>query len=230
MLRLVFCDVDGTVLPHGQEHLSPEILDTFRRLTDRSITVAVASGRPYGQLRDLFGSLAHRLIFICLDGAVTRKQTSILHKRPIPRKTALALLEQFPCAAVYGRETVYCLGHAPTSGHAVDTPNEIGEDFLKLELFSSVIPPRSPHYRIAYQEPGITELVAPCANKGNAALTLMQKLSIDASQAVAFGDGVNDTELLAAVGHPYRMCGTLPESSAAETDSVAGTLRTLFHL
>lgn len=228
MLRLVFCDVDGTLLPHGQPRLPPEILDIFRRLTDRGITVVIASGRPYGQLRDLFGALSHRLIFICLDGALTRRTNSILHKRPIPRKAALTLLEQFPCAAVHGRETVYRLGNAPTNGRTANSPNEIGEDFLKLELFSPAALPHSPNYRVAYQEPGITELVAPCANKGNAALTLMQKLSMDASQAVAFGDGVNDTELLSAVGHPYRMRGTLPLCTAEEIDSVPDTLRTLF--
>ena len=79
MLRLVFCDVDGTLLPRGETAVSEETLDVLRRLTDRGITVAIASGRPYPQLRALFGALSHRLVFICLDGALTRRHDFVLH-------------------------------------------------------------------------------------------------------------------------------------------------------
>ena len=230
MLRLVFCDVDGTLLPRNDTVLSPEVLDTLRRLTDRGITVAVASGRPYPQLRALFGALSHRLVFICLDGALTRRHDFILHKRPLPKQTALALLNRYPNAAVHGRETVYVQGDPPVSGRAISSPNEIGEEILKLELYAQQAPERHPHYRVAFSEPGLTELVAPCANKGNAAVKLMEKLNITPDQAVAFGDGDNDRELLSVVGHPYRMRGTLPFSNAPETDSVIATLRDLFHI
>ena len=40
MLRLVFCDVDGTLLPRGENAISTELCDALRRLTDRGITVA----------------------------------------------------------------------------------------------------------------------------------------------------------------------------------------------
>jgi len=230
MLRLVFCDVDGTLLPRGESAIRPELCDTLRRLTDRGVTVAIASGRPYHQLRDLFGGLAHRLIFICLDGALTMERNCVLHKRPLPRDAALALLEQYPYAVVHGRETRYALGAARDGAQFVDTPSAIGEPFLKLELFTGYTPPEDPNYRIAYREAGLVELVAPCANKGNAAVKLMQKLGISRDEAVAFGDGDNDVELLSVVGHPYRMRGTLPTSHAPETDDVVTTLRTLFRI
>lgn len=231
MLRIVFCDVDGTLLPSGTSTPAPETLEALRRLTDRGITVVIASGRPYSQLRALFGALSHRLLFICLDGALTRRHDFILHKRPLPKKVAQALLKRFPNAVVHGRETTYALGETPvTGGRFVSTPNEIGEDYLKLELYASSAPEPSPYYRVAYRTDGLTELVAPCADKGNAAATLLQKLGISPDQAVAFGDGENDVSLLSTVGHPYRMRGTLPELSAPETDSVIDTLHELFQI
>lgn len=230
MLRLVFCDVDGTLLPRGEAALSEEIYHTLRRLTDRGIAVVIASGRPYTQLRALFGALSHRLVFICLDGALTRRHDFVLHKRPLPPKAVTALLKEYPKAAVHGREAIYSLGGAPV-GHPIDSLNEVGEPVLKLELYTDRVPPENENYRLAYREPGIAELVAPCANKGNAAVTLMEKLGIPPDQAVAFGDSRNDEELLAAVGHPYRMRGTLPRcTDAVETDDVCATLRSLFHL
>lgn len=227
MLRLVFCDVDGTLLPRGETTVSEETLDVLRRLTDRGITVAIASGRPYPQLRALFGALSHRLVFICLDGALTRRHDFVLHKRPLPARAVTELLKDYPKAAIHGRETVYSLGGAPV-GRPINSQNEVGEPVLKLELFTDRVPPESLNYRLAYREPGIAELVAPCANKGNAAITLMGKLGINPDQAVAFGDSRNDVELLSAVGHPYRMRGTLPGIDAVDTDNVLQTLRTLF--
>ena len=229
MLRLVFCDVDGTLLPRGEATVSEDTLDVLRRLTDRGVAVVIASGRPYSQLRALFGTLAHRLIFICLDGALTRRADFVMHKRPLPPKAVQALLAEYPKAAVHGREATYSLGGAPV-GKPIENANQVGEPVLKLELFTDRVPPENPNYRLAYREPGIAELVAPCANKGNAALTLMEKLGIPAEQAVAFGDSRNDVELLSVVGHPYRMRGSLPGVDAVEIDSVTDTLRTLFRL
>ena len=229
MLRLVFCDVDGTLLPRGENAVNEETMDILRRLTDRGITVAIASGRPYAQLRTLFGALAHRLVFICLDGALTRRADFVLHKRPLHQKAVAALLKDYPKATIHGRETAYSLGGAPV-GRPVENQNSVGEPVLKLELFTDRVPPESMYYRLAYREPGIAELVAPCANKGNAAVTLMEKLGITPDQAVAFGDSRNDEELLAVVGHPYRMRGTLPNVDAVDTDSVLETLRELFRL
>lgn len=229
MLRLVFCDVDGTLLPRGETALSEEASDLLRRLTDRGITVAIASGRPYAQLKSLFGALTHRLVFICLDGALTFHKNAVMHKRPLHPKAVSALLKDYPKATIHGREEDYSLGGAPV-GKPVSSLNDVGEPVLKLELFTDRVPPESLYYRLAYREPGIAELVAPCANKGNAAITLMEKLGIAPEQAVAFGDGRNDAELLAAVGHPFRMRGTLPDCGAPETDDVIATLHELFKI
>ncbi len=230
MIRLVFCDVDGTLLPHGETALSDDVCDALRRLTSRGVTVAIASGRPYSQLQTLFGALAHRLIFICLDGAITLERHCVLHKSALPRQTALTLLAQYSHAAVHGRQTIYRLGNAPVNGRAVASPEEISDDFLKLELFATSVPDNPTAYRVAYREPGLVELVAPNADKGTAARALMNKLGIAPEQAMAFGDGENDAALLAAVGQPYRMRGTLTHTDAAETDSVLATLRRTFSL
>lgn len=70
MTGLVVCDVDKTLLMPGEDAVQPAVLDALGRLVSRGIAVAVASGRPYSDLRRLFSPLAGSLYFICLDGAV----------------------------------------------------------------------------------------------------------------------------------------------------------------
>ena len=225
MLRLVCCDVDGTLLPATHTALSRETLDVLRRLTDKGVTVVIASGRPYAQLRELLEGISHRLIFICLDGAVTWHRHCVLHKRPLLRRPAEALIRRFPGTVVHGREQVY----RPDGG----TLNTIGEPFLKLELPVGSFDETADWYRVAYRGGGVTELVAPCAHKGNAIRTVMEKFGVTPDQAVAFGDGENDAELLAAVGHPYLMqpAGvSLELPGLRRTRSVPDTLKELFNL
>lgn len=219
MLRMVCLDVDGTLLPKGDEALSPETVATLRRLTDKGITVVIASGRPYDQLKRLFEGLSHRLIFICLDGAVTFYRDCVLHKRPLLKQEALRFLNRYPTATVNGRDRIYRENFAA-----------IGEPFLQIELPNGTFCETDYWYRVAYQDPTVTELVAPCADKGNALRTVMDKFGVAAEETAAFGDGENDLPMLKAVSHPYVMANASLAIAAPRTASVPETLRQLFNL
>ncbi len=232
MLRMVFCDVDGTLLPKTQTEVSPAVIETLRRLTDKGVIVVLASGRPYAQLKSLFSAVAHRLVFLCLDGAVVLHKDCVLHKQPLPREQTVAFLQSGTPAVVHGRMSQYVVNGAKKQGKAVFTPNEIPEDFLKIEVLSSVPPLSERWFRVAHAEAGLTELVSSGADKGSAARVIMQKFGIPPEQAMAFGDGINDATLLAAVGHPYRMHGSPKEicPQAPTTRDVTSVLQQQFHL
>lgn len=232
MLRMVFCDVDGTLLPKGETTVSPTVMETLRRLTDKGIMVVLASGRPYIQLKSLFLPLVNRLVFLCLDGAVVFHKDCVLYKKPLCRKRSLAFLENGTPAVVHGREKQYGVNSAQKAGKPLFSPREIGEYFYKIEVLTDAKLAPQPWYRVAHTEQGLTEIVAPLADKGSAAETIMQKFGVTPEQAIAFGDGENDTALLAAVGHPYRMEGS-PESicpHAVVINDVITVLKEQFHL
>lgn len=230
MLRMVFCDVDGTLLPKSADTLTDGAIEMLRRLTDRGILVVIASGRPYAQLKPLFHSLKHRLIFLCLDGAVVMHRDCVLYKQPLSKTTVKALAARYGSVAVHGREKVYAFGNPYTKGQSVFTLDEIPEDFLKAEFPAGI--DEVDGTRAAYRNSEVTELVSSDADKGAAARVVMQKFGVSRDQAVAFGDGENDVPLLHTVGHPYRMVGTLcaacPEAAVAYT--VEGTLNQLFNI
>ncbi len=219
MLRMICADVDGTLLPKGETALSAETKAVLRRLTDKGVTVVIASGRPYNQLKALFEELTHRLVFICLDGALTMHRDCVLHKRPLLKKESLLLLNRYPGAFVHGRQRVYRESFAA-----------VGEPFLQLELPTGHFAERAPWFRVAYQDSGVTELVAPCAHKGNALQTVMKKFGVTAEEVAAFGDGENDIPMLQAVAHPFVMVNSDLTVCAPCIHSVPATLRELFRL
>ncbi len=230
MLRMVFCDVDGTLLPKTEERIAADTLSVLRRLTDRGILVVIASGRPYAQLKALFGPLFYKLIFLCMDGALVMHKNCVLYKKRLMKCKTKDLIEKFGGAAIYGREHIYCVGDTPVQGKRVRIPEEIPEDYLKVELPTGHITDLHESFRIAYQNEQTTELVAAGADKGAAARAVMQKFGVTPDQAIAFGDGDNDIPLLCAVGHPYRMKDTLCTGFAdlPVAESVESVLRQQF--
>ena len=133
---------------------------------------------------------------------------------------------------MYGREQIYCIGNTPVDGKRVDHPQEIPEDYLKLELPTPRIDRLHESFRVAYQNDTTTELVAAGADKGAAARVVMQKFGVTPDQAMAFGDGENDIPLLCAVGHPFRMKGSLCTGfgDLPTADSVEEVLKRTFGL
>ena len=84
--------------------------------------------------------------------------------------------------------------------------------------------------------PGSTiEVVAPEVHKGRALEAVVGHLGLSAADVVAFGDGLNDIEMLAFAGRGVAMGGAPPEvraAAAAETESVNrdGVARELWRL
>ncbi len=69
MIKLVASDIDGTLLPEGTAQINPEIFDVIRKMKEKDILFAAASGRHYTSMVKLFGPVAHDIIFITENGA-----------------------------------------------------------------------------------------------------------------------------------------------------------------
>lgn len=52
MIKLVASDVDGTLLPEGSSDMNPELYDVIRRLKEKGIVFAAASGRQMNSVRE----------------------------------------------------------------------------------------------------------------------------------------------------------------------------------
>ncbi len=196
MTRLIFCDLDSTLLPAGRDRLSAEILEHITRLTNKGVQLCIASGRPYSQLKALLGPLYRRVYFICHDGALIMHRDCVLYKRPL----------QKPEALLGGCEATLFTRAGETALSAADRPlesiNRAGGEILKIAL-----PERRTALgaRSCYQNGGIYEYVNTDADKGAAAKALCEKLRISPERCAALGDGENDIPLLKFIPRAFRM-------------------------
>jgi len=209
MIRIVFCDLDGTLLPRGGDRLSPETLKEIRRITDKGITFCVASGRPYSQLKKLFGEYYRRIVFICLDGALTMNRDCVLGKTPLPHPERLLGDSD---ATLFCREKISEIPASLPSTKIIEAINRAGGEILKIARKGS--PRDSESARLCYEGDNIYEYVANGADKGTAAKALCDKLRISLDDAAALGDGENDIPMLRAVKTAFRV----PDSHPALRD------------
>ena len=222
MIKLIVCDVDGTLLPHGEKRISYDIADLIKEAGNKGISFAAASGRAYHELKRLFEGI--NVWYIPSDGAALVYNEETLFKKNIPLfaadKLVKALTETEKTAAVAtGKYMSYIIkgenidsgfNHKITSvlnGHAVCAENvsEIDEDILKLSFYGEA---RSVFgkkllsgtadnlIKVIYKDSLWTDFVSVGAGKKAAVLKLIEHLKLEADETVVIGDGDNDADML----------------------------------
>lgn len=208
MLKLVICDLDGTLLPQGKQSIPRDTLAAIKHLTDTGVLFAVASGRPYSQLKPLFGALYRRIIFICLDGALVMHRDCVIYKNRLCKIEAARLISLCDKATVYGRTTQLQFDQNTPYRRRSEMLNRLGSEVFKVAVYGT--PLKSAAARLCYDRGGICEYVAHSADKGVAAKAVMDKFGVLHADTVAIGDGENDVALLRAVATPLRMQQSAP--------------------
>ena len=234
MLKLIACDIDGTLIPYGQTDLPQGLFPLIEALWQKGVLFCPASGRQYHSLRRLFAPVANRAYFLCENGAAifgpseTEEGAPILSKTAFPRAEALALCRDIiacPKADVFisGENTTYfCQGGEKVMAHTqnvlgnrfreVDDPADIPEDIVKITAYcpDGVAQPwqaLAPRWEKTFHmaESGPIWIDFTLADKGTGLLALCQALGIAPADVAAFGDNWNDLAMLRAAGHPYLM-------------------------
>ncbi|OIK08640.1 hypothetical protein BIV60_25875 [Bacillus sp. MUM 116] len=218
--KVVILDIDGTILPHGKT-ISSATFDAIQKLRDKNIKVVIATGRaPYFSNSIIQDTGVDSMVFF--NGANAYHEGKEIYKNAIEKEVLERVLlmshdYQHPLTFLAGTHfTVSDLSH-PFVQEAYM------HDSLKLEL----APPQFWMEQDIYQlflhcdledevtyQMKIPELdfrrwtsgARTCdvnlskSNKSVGVTKLLEKLGIAPDEAIAFGDGLNDIEMLSLVG------------------------------
>ena len=236
MIRLVACDIDGTLL-HGQEReIAPAVLEEIRRLRGKGILFCPASGRQYSSLRRLFAPVAGELAYLCENGAVVFGPGSpgpVLGKTVMERGAALELCGEILAlprceVLISGENTSYlCPKQEDIVDHIryfvgnnvtlLDRPDQVPEEIVKVSAYcrdgatrvEPVLAPRWERFHGAVA--GEKWLDFTLADKGKGLLQLCAALGVEPEETAAFGDNYNDLPMLERVGEAYLMDNAVPD-------------------
>ncbi|BEU88872.1 HAD family hydrolase [Selenomonas sp. TAMA-11512] len=250
MLKLIASDLDGTLLQHGVQTLSEEILHMISACRRHNVHFAAASGRSYDNIRYVFDSVRDDISYICDNGSVCMHGGKVIACEPIAADMIASILEElksFPGCDIL----ISC-----DAGTVSDSKNEDFYQFMwdtsyrnmkrvenidayigavyKLALFSrddALLQRAEEHFQkfcgarlhaLRTDEVWV-DFINPKATKGKALEKLAAYLGVQANACVAFGDRFNDLEMLQFAGTSYVM-RTGAEGLSAYTTGVADTV------
>jgi Cof subfamily protein (haloacid dehalogenase superfamily) len=216
--KIVFFDIDGTLV-NEEKQISPSTVEAIRELRDRGVEVVIATGRaPY-----FFKTLAEKLgidSFVSLNGAYVVYQGKRLYKRTIP----LASLEGLVSLAAKNKHSLVFEGSDAFFSNAeahpyimesvsslrVDLPGynpdywkteDVYQAFLHCEAHEEHLYELAfPDLRLVRWHSKAMDVLVIDGSKAKGIEALLSHLNISPSDAVAFGDGLNDKEMLTHVG------------------------------
>ncbi len=227
MIRLIACDLDGTLLdPAGR--LPEGIFETIEKLYARGILFCPASGRQVVALEKMFEPVADKILIMAENGAIVWRGGKTLYCDRIPPERIPAALD-----AVRGLRKAHpllctpeCAYYEEESHPFVDfvaasyLRNERGDfaaiwaqkPVCKIAVYDEsgpendgmrVLPDLLPDLRIIQSGGNWMDISSPSSNKGRAMLFMQKLLGLSPDECAAFGDHMNDLEMLLACGHPY---------------------------
>ena len=211
-IRMLLCDVDGTLLPKGHATVSNDVFHTIRQAVEKKISFIVASGRNYKDLHALFAPVADAVSFICCDGSLAIQNGQLIYHAPIPKSVILAMthtvsLQPDESLVLYGKDCTYYIGgnNCMNNYKQIHSVDEISCDIYKI-AFSNLTPfnrhavgsfaNRSGKLSKIYSDSFWIEFVAFGIHKGIAAAALQTNLDISPFETAAFGDNTNDFGML----------------------------------
>lgn len=232
--RMICSDLDGTLIPYGQNDVSAEAIGQIRALQARGILFCPASGRQYTSLRRLFAPVADQCVFLCENGGVVYKDGRVLAKTPMPRPLAEAIARDLWAGSegrgevmLSGENTSYLMERGLGMLHrireignryvCIRDPAEVPEDIVKVSVYlpdgaHNYVERFVPRWRQANAAvAGPYWIDTTLANKGLGVKNICAALGIRPADVLAFGDNYNDVAMLDTVGRPCIM-----DSAAAE--------------
>ena len=226
MIRLIASDLDGTLLD-GEGRLPPRAFHIIRRLGERGILFAAASGRQYGNLQRMFFPVQKEMAFLCENGALVVAR-GCRHEERFPRPLAEAIIRDILDAGMellislpessyllssaekaYTDDVIYRLRNTAT---IIDDPLLLADRCIKISGFHPLgMEGRGDALRDKWQGRAQVALGGDCwldftlGNKRTGLAVLSRALGIPFQDMMAFGDHFNDQCMLEAVGHPFLM-------------------------
>lgn len=238
MYKLVATDLDGTLLNSDHE-LDPFTVATVRRLAQAGLQFVIATGRHYcdvAGIRDVLG--IHSYLITSNGARVHAPDDTLVHSRNLSSE-AVRRLVQPGIVGEHGRIIVNLFAddawlidrHAPhllafhqDSGfryEVIDMQTHHGGDIAKVLYIGdpddlAQIAARLEHefgdaLYVTYSLPDCLEVMTENVSKGRALQFVLDRLDVHASHCVAFGDNMNDIDLLETAGHPFMMNNANPD-------------------
>ena len=230
MIKLIASDIDGTLLPEGTAQINPEIFQVIRKLKEKEILFAAASGRHYTSMSKLFEPVKNDIIFITENGAYVCCRGYDMLEQVVEWELVcqwVREVRQIPGASftLDTKEGFYTESSDPEFLSLVRDGYRsritVEEDVLAVrrrinkmavyrkenirEVAELLIPRWESRLHCAVSGDIWVDFMNLDTNKGNAIRSIQKILKISPDETMVFGDNHNDLEMIRSATESYEV-------------------------
>lgn len=224
--KMVVTDLDGTLL-NSNHKLSQYTIDTIRKVSEKGIKFVIATGRHYEDAKYFFNQIEVGKYLISGNGSFVHNELGeVISRKSISKELIKKLLEleiqEGTSRSIYIGEEWYTdfmvQDYIDFHKESKFAPKVCSLDIFKnkeVEKIFFIHKDREvieklerrlyelgldKELNIATSQPTCLEVMDKSVNKGEALKTLLEYEKIDTEEVIAFGDALNDKEMLELVG------------------------------
>ena len=240
-IKIAFFDVDGTLVDMEKKIITPKMLETLKRLKENGVILCMATGRgPY--LVPSFSGIDFD-VFLSFNASYCYTKNDVIFENPIPSEDVKKIVENATeihrpvfLASVEGGGANGCdkdladyFGIAKGKVKVVD--NATFESLIDGKVYQMMMGCYKEEYadilrdvdgaRITAWWTRAADITPAKGNKGVGVEKVLEFYHLTKENAIAFGDGTNDIEMLEAVGTGVAM-GNATDDVKAVADAICG--------
>lgn len=222
-IKIVFFDIDGTLIDMERKEISPKTLEALRRLKERKVLLCLATGRGPLTLPHFEG--VEFDAFLTFNGSFCFDRKQTIFSNPLPPEDVRTIVRN--AASIHRPVSIATRDKMVANGkdkdlidyyafakREVEVSDEF-EDVAKDAVYQIMLGCRKADYplllrgthraKITAWWDRAVDIIPADGGKGEGIRQILSYYHLDRSAALAFGDGDNDIEMLRAVGHGVAM-------------------------
>lgn len=232
-VKIIFFDVDGTLIDMSKKQISERMLATLKALKKQGILLCIATGRSPIALPQFEGVTFDA--FLTFNGSYCFNQAEGIHQNPIPKKDVQQIIENAtalkrPVAIATKDRTVAngkdadLVEYFSFAHQEVIVAKDFDEVIQQQDIFQVMLGSGKEDYakvmantteaKITAWWDRAVDIIPASSGKGSGIAKMLAYYGLDKSEAIAFGDGNNDIEMLEAVGWGLAMNNASDELKA----------------
>lgn len=217
-IKIIFFDIDGTLIDMNKKVMTKRIEETLIRLKQKKIIICIATGKPLKSVPHLPNVEIDA--FLTFNGSYCCTKNEIIHKNPIPPSDVQTIIEN--AKRIHRPVSIASATRIGANGKDQDLIDyfaisnqsvEIAEDFDDLgkeDIYQIMMGCHKEEYdQVLHDVKGAkitawwsraVDIIPSNGGKGSGVEKVLDYYHLKKEDAIAFGDGTSDIEMLQAVG------------------------------
>ena len=234
-IKLVFFDIDETLYVKDKAYVPPSVYTAIRKLKENGIVPGIATGRARGVFPRVINELIEQEnidMMVTINGQHNSYQGKVIERHPIAIAKIERLIEFFEqhriIYAFISNDRIAVSGITPemqaalnpiTTDYVVDKQHYRQHEVYQMLAFydasqdaqiqaSGVL---GEDLKVLRWHEYSVDVLEDAGSKARGIDTIARHLGYTAANVMAFGDGINDREMIAHVGLGVAMGNAIPE-------------------